>query len=177
MTKREKVVAFAYTGWLFCDFSDVHKYIEEKAGRPILTHEVPSTRDELQQDIHEDFIAMCKGDMEEKLSADEYQRRAMRTCNIPHQSERDMLNHAVLGLASEAGEVAGIFQKEYQGHTIDPEHLKRELGDCLWMIAEACESRGWTLSEVMQANLDKLQERYPDGFDPNKSLHRKEGDV
>lgn len=107
----------------------------------------------------------------------EYQAQAMRTCNIPHGNEEDMLLHAVFGLCSEAGEVAGIFQKEYQGHAADPEHLKKELGDCLWMIAEACTAMEWTLDEVMQANIDKLRARYPDGFDPEKSLHRREDDV
>lgn len=103
-----------------------------------------------------------------------YQQLAMRTCNIPYDQKQDMMMHAVLGLTSEAGEVAGIFQKKYQGHTVDPEHLKEELGDCLWMIAEACTALGVNLQEVMQANIVKLKKRYPDGFDPQRSLHREE---
>ena len=45
------------------------------------------------------------------------------------------------------------------------------------MIAEACTALDVTLEEVMRMNIDKLKERYPEGFDPEKSLHRKEGDV
>ena len=78
---------------------------------------------------------------------------------------------------SEAGEAAGILQKEYQGHTFDPEHMKKELGDCLWMIVEACDMLGFTLSDVMQTNIDKLKARYPEGFDAEHSLHRKAGDI
>ena len=40
MTKQEKIVVSAYTGVLMCDFKDVHKYIEEKMGRPVFTHEL-----------------------------------------------------------------------------------------------------------------------------------------
>lgn len=84
---------------------------------------------------------------------------------------------AVFGLTSEAGEVAGILQKVYQGHEFDKDHIKKELGDCLWMIAEACESLGFYMEDVMQTNIDKLKARYPEGFSADRSLHRAEGDV
>lgn len=111
------------------------------------------------------------------MTPKEYQRLAMRTCNIPYSQKKDMIRHAVFGLASEAGEVSGIFQKEYQGHTVDAEHVKKELGDCLWMIAELCTALDFNLEDVMQTNIDKLKKRYPDGFDSEKSLHRKTGDI
>lgn len=111
------------------------------------------------------------------MSPNEYQKLAMRTCSIPYEQKRDMLMHAVLGLASEAGEVAGIFQKKYQGHKVDPEHLEKELGDCLWMIAEACTALDWSMEDVMRLNIEKLRARYPDGFDTSHSLHRKPGDI
>lgn len=56
------------------------------------------------------------------------------------------------------------------------EHLKEELGDCLWMIAEACVALDITLRSVMEANIEKLWERYPNGFDPERSLNRKSSD-
>ena len=111
------------------------------------------------------------------MSPNEYQQLAMRTCSIPNEQKRDMLMHAVLGLASEAGEVAGIFQKKYQGHPVDPEHLEKELGDCLWMIAEACTALDWNMEDVMRLNIEKLRARYPDGFDADHSLHRQPGDI
>lgn len=110
------------------------------------------------------------------MTPNEYQAAAMRTCSIPANSYGKLM-HAVFGLASEAGEVSGIFQKEYQGHVFEAQHLKKELGDCLWMIAEACDAMGWNLEEVMEANIAKLKERYPNGFDPEHSLHRKPGDI
>lgn len=111
------------------------------------------------------------------MTPNEYQKLAMRTCGIPYDDKVSMIRHAVFGLASEAGEVCGIFQKEYQGHKVDQDHLAKELGDCLWMIAEACQASGMELEDVMIANIEKLKERYPDGFDSFHSLNRKEGDI
>lgn len=111
------------------------------------------------------------------LEPNDYQQLAMRTCGIPYDDKKNMLMHSVLGLTSEAGELAGIFQKEYQGHEVDSEHIKKELGDCLWMIAECCTAMGFTMEDVMRTNIEKLMARYPEGFDPEKSLHRKEGDI
>ena len=110
------------------------------------------------------------------MTGNEYQKLAMRTCNV-NDNKVNMLRHGVFGLASEAGEVAGLLQKVYQGHEFDDEHMKKELGDCMWMIAEICTAFDFSLDDVMQTNIDKLKARYPDGFDPDKSLHRKDGDV
>lgn len=111
------------------------------------------------------------------MNMNDYQVAAMRTCNIPYDRKDDMLRHAVFGLASEAGEFAGIFQKEYQGHPVDREHAKKELGDALWMVAEACTALGFTMSEVAEANIAKLKARFPDGFSVERSLNRAKGDI
>ena len=110
------------------------------------------------------------------MTMNESQQAAARTIN-PALYPEQQLRHALHGMAAEVGEVHGLFQKEYQLHPFAPEHLKKELGDVLWMVAEACTAMNWTLEEVAKANLSKLRDRYPDGFDAEKSLHRKEGDV
>lgn len=110
------------------------------------------------------------------MEANEYQRLANRTCSIT-EDKKAMLQHAVLGLNSEAGEVAGIYQKEFQGHPVDTNRVIKELGDCLWMIAEAATALGISLSYIMEDNIAKLKARYPEGFDPERSLHRAPGDI
>lgn len=110
------------------------------------------------------------------MTGGEYQTLAMRTCAVKPDKDK-MLMHAVFGLAAEAGEVAGILQKQYQGHTVDANHLLKELGDCLWMIAEACEALDYSMDECMMLNIVKLRARYPDGFDAEHSLHRAENDI
>ena len=77
-------------------------------------------------------------------------------------------------MASEVGEIHGIYQKCYQGHSINDGDLKLELGDLLWFIAEFCTVNYWDLEEVMQMNIDKLKKRYPEGFSEEKSINRTE---
>ena len=64
MTKQERIIVSAYTGYLMCDFNDVHKYMEEKMGRPLWTHELafPEVQDEIRELIKEDFLALCRSD-------------------------------------------------------------------------------------------------------------------
>lgn len=110
------------------------------------------------------------------LLANEYQRLAARTINTD-LSTGQVRNHALHGMVGEIGEIHSLYQKAYQGHDITDEHLMKELGDLLWFIAEYCSANGWNLGDVMMLNINKLIERYPDGFDADKSLHRRKGDV
>lgn len=69
---------------------------------------------------------------------------------------------ALFGFLSEAGEVAGVFQKVIRGdYDMDTAtaKLKKELGDCLWGIATIAFDNGWDLSDVASDNLQKLAER------------------
>lgn len=71
-------------------------------------------------------------------------------------------NHAVVGLAGEAGELASLVQKWlYYGKRFEREHALEELGDCLWYVALACTALGAEMADVMAANIDKLLTRYP----------------
>lgn len=111
------------------------------------------------------------------MTANEYQQDALRTAN--KQLDMDaLLLDGVLGLNGEAGECADIMKKHlYQGHSLDKVHLMKELGDCAWYLAIAAHALGYTLNEVFEANVHKLQERYPEGFDEFRSRNRRVGDV
>ena len=111
------------------------------------------------------------------MHMNDYQKAAMRTCNIPYSQKVDMLRHGIFCLASEAGEFAGIFQKEYQGHPVCLEHAKRELGDVMWAVAEICTALGFDMSDVAQTNIAKLKARFPDGFCAERSINRAKGDI
>lgn len=110
------------------------------------------------------------------MTPNEYQKLAARTIN-PKLTPAGQERHALYGMCGEIGELQSLYQKEYQGHKFDGLHAKKELGDLLWFVAEYCTAMGWSLEDVMTANIKKLQERYPDGFDNWHSLHRKEGDI
>ena len=102
---------------------------------------------------------------------DEYQRAAMRTQG--EHSLRDRLAMAGLGLTGEAGEVADHLKKHlYQGHALDEQELKQELGDVLWYVALLLDTTGLTLTEILDANIEKLTLRYPDGFSTEASRGR-----
>lgn len=106
----------------------------------------------------------------------EYQKLAGRTINT-ELSTTECEYHALHGMSGEIGEIHSIYQKKYQGHDFTTNHLMKELGDLLWFVAEYCTAKGWALEEVAKLNIDKLVERYPDGFSVDNSLHRKEGDI
>ena len=82
--------------------------------------------------------------------------------------------HALHGMASELGEIHSIYQHTFQGEQLNKLHVQKELGDLLWFIAEYCTSQEWSLESIMQMNIDKLQKRYPNGFEAKKSIERKE---
>lgn len=110
------------------------------------------------------------------MTGNAYQSLAARTIKEGMSKEK-MEHHALHGIIGEIGELHSLYQKEFQGHKFDPNHAKKELGDLMWFIAEYCTAMGWELEDVMFDNIAKLKERYPDGFEAERSLHRKAGDI
>ena len=97
-------------------------------------------------------------------------------CNVPQ------LLTAALGLAAESGEFTEVVKKIiFQGKPYNEDnvfHMKRELGDICWYLAQACMALDTTFDEVMEMNVEKLKARYPGGeFDVHKSENRVEGDL
>ena len=89
---------------------------------------------------------------------------------------------AALGLTAESGEFTEIVKKIIlQGKPYNEDnvfHMKRELGDICWYIAQACMALDTTFDEIIEMNVEKLQARYPGGsFDVHKSENRKDGDL
>ena len=89
---------------------------------------------------------------------------------------------AALGMSAEAGEFTEVVKKIIlQGKPYTEEnvfHMKRELGDICWYIAQACMALDTNFREIMEMNYEKLSARYPEGaFDVYRSENRKEGDL
>jgi NTP pyrophosphatase (non-canonical NTP hydrolase) len=96
--------------------------------------------------------------------------------DVPH------LLTAAFGLSAEAGEFTEVVKKVFlQGKSYNEEtvfHLKRELGDICWYLAQACMALDTSFEEVLQMNYEKLSARYPEGaFDVYRSENRVEGDL
>ena len=89
---------------------------------------------------------------------------------------------AALGLSAEAGEFTEVVKKIiFQGKPYNEDnvfHMKRELGDICWYLAQAFMALDTNFDEILDMNIEKLSARYPDGaFNEYYSENRKEGGV
>jgi len=109
-----------------------------------------------------------------KIGFSEYQKLAVGTANMRETYTNKLLNWT-LGLATETGEIAEVIKHwAFHHHPLDVEHIEEELGDLIWYISQMCETLGLDLQDVADKNLLKLAERYPHGFQSEKSINRKE---
>lgn len=108
------------------------------------------------------------------MQINEYQKLAMTTLN-PALDKKEILINGVMGLCGESGEAIDIVKKWLaQGHELDRDALAKELGDIAWYLAETAYALGIPLEDIFRANIDKLRQRYPEGFDSTRSRERRE---
>jgi len=105
-----------------------------------------------------------------------------RIRDLEETSEMHRLLTAAVGMSAEGGEFLEIVKKMiFQGKPYNEDnvrHLKIELGDILWYVAQACMALDISLDEITDMNIDKLSKRFPDGhFSEYYSENRKEGDL
>lgn len=111
------------------------------------------------------------------MNATEYQQLAARTL-IPKPdfevTDTDiMIAWNAIGLAGEAGEINELVKKGvFHQHGLDREKMAKELGDCMWYIAALCTKLDLDLGEIMAANIEKLKQRYPEGYSSEASKAR-----
>lgn len=96
------------------------------------------------------------------MEFNDYQTEAAKTAIYTDR------NYPVLGLAEEAGEVAGIVAKAVRDNQGKLTHeqinrLSKELGDVLWMVAMVAYEHGISLQEVAKLNVNKLRDRQKRG--------------
>jgi NTP pyrophosphatase (non-canonical NTP hydrolase) len=96
-------------------------------------------------------------------------------------TEFSQLLTASIGMQAESGEFSEVIKKIiFQGKEFNEQerfHLMRELGDVLWYWVQGCTALGYTPQQVMEENINKLEKRYPNGFEVTRSEVRKEGDI
>ena len=113
--------------------------------------------------------------------------RLQGTVSVKGQQRTEELQVArlltsVIGMMAESGEFAEVvkkkvFQADTQFTNDEIFHMKRELGDVLWYWVQGCIALGFTPDEVMDENINKLEKRYPNGFEVIRSEVRAEGDI
>lgn len=135
------------------------------------------------------------------MTLNEYQRLALRTenrnniccgsdafqralkayridCNEYGNTFICRLLEGTMGLSGESGEVLDIIKKYlFQGHDLDRRHIARELGDVAWYLSLAADAIGYSLEDICTMNIQKLWNRYPEGFEIEKSVNREKTDI
>jgi NTP pyrophosphatase (non-canonical NTP hydrolase) len=109
-----------------------------------------------------------------KMTLNEYQEKAMKTC----MPSCDNFSYMMLNLVGEVGELASKIAKMQRSGwmnfskdgDIEPQmsfaewvdfsdELMKEAGDILWQLTGLCKVMGWTLEDVAKGNLEKLASR------------------
>ena len=89
---------------------------------------------------------------------DTYQKAAMA-----YRMSSANKQYAFLNLAAEAGEVMSLEAKRIRDLNYDSDGFKaslaKELGDVMWMVAAIATDHNLYMSDICQANLQKLEDR------------------
>ena len=106
----------------------------------------------------------------------------LNSLELENDCNTSQLLTSAFGLSAEAGEFTEVVKKiVFQGKPYNEEnvfHLKRELGDICWYLAQALMALDTDFNEILDMNVEKLSARYPEGsFDVYQSENRKEGDL
>jgi NTP pyrophosphatase (non-canonical NTP hydrolase) len=106
----------------------------------------------------------------------DYQVLARRTSKFKvGESLRENVLMAALGLSGEVGELNDRIKKMfYHQHPTSRADIEDELGDILWYLSEMCSALSFNLQVIAYRNIEKLEKRYPDGFDSERSINRGE---
>jgi len=94
---------------------------------------------------------------------EEYQKLCKNTAKKFDNKTHEILTWG-LGIAGEAGDVAGCIKKTFSHDNDQTPGIKENLGDTIWYIAMICNYFGWSLQDILADNFKKLKKRYPTGF-------------
>ena len=93
----------------------------------------------------------------------QYQEDCKRTVRVFDSKNEEIMTWG-LGIAGEAGDVAGCIKKIIAHKNDQREGVKENLGDTLWYIAMIANFYGWDIEDLFTENMGKLKKRFPDGF-------------
>lgn len=123
--------------------------------------------------LYDAEVYEIRNETTESMAVNDYQKQAMVTLN-PKLSRQEILINGVMGLCGESGEAIELVKKHlFHGHPLEREALKKELGDIAWYLAETAYALELSLEEILSANIEKLKQRYPEGFSVRESINRK----
>ena len=97
------------------------------------------------------------------MKLNEYQKLCKKTAKKFNSKEKEILTWG-LGIAGEAGDVAGCIKKTFSHGDNQKNGIRENLGDTMWYVAMICDFFGWKLDDIMNENIEKLKKRHPKGF-------------
>ena len=93
----------------------------------------------------------------------EYQKFCKKTAKKFDDKDKEILTWG-LGIAGEAGDVAGCIKKTFSHGDDQKNGIRENLGDTMWYITMICNFFGWNIEDVLEDNIKKLEKRHPNGF-------------
>lgn len=109
------------------------------------------------------------------MELEEYQKLCKRTAKKFDDKDKEILTWG-LGIAGEAGDVAGCIKKIFSHNDDQKNGVRENLGDTMWYVAMICDFFGWDLNDILKENITKLRKRYPGGFSEKSARKDKRKD-
>jgi NTP pyrophosphatase (non-canonical NTP hydrolase) len=98
------------------------------------------------------------------LRLKEYQKLVIKTAKGNYQNKNDEIANWGLGVAGEAGDLAGCIKKTIYHKNDQTQGIRENVGDAMWYLAMICNFYGWDFEEILAENIEKLNKRYQKGF-------------
>ena len=135
----------------------------------------------MQQNLLDEYTAFVDKVTSEASKSSDKMRERINYLNSK-DIEMSRLLTAGIGLSGEVGEFNEIIKKiMFQGKTFDVvvhEHMRRELGDIMWYVAQACLALKVDLVDIINGNKEKLLKRFPQKqFNEKFDAYRNKGDI
>lgn len=99
------------------------------------------------------------------MDTQRYQAHVKRLFVKPVGDQTGQALHAAVGASTEAGELLDQMKKHWiYGKPLALDNVVEECGDILFYITAMLSVYGYTLDEAAEANIIKLEKRYPKGY-------------
>ena len=106
------------------------------------------------------------------MNLSQYQKFCQTTALPQDDRDKEIMTWG-LGIAGEAGDVAGCIKKTIGHKDSQIEGIRENLGDTLWYIAMICNFYGWKLDDILKENVNKLSKRYSKGLNFKAAAKRR----
>lgn len=106
------------------------------------------------------------------MNLKEYMIECERTCpNLESDFNNEL--HMAIGASTEAGELLDAYKKTFAyGSELDSVNVGEEIADIFWYLINLCRIKGIDPEEIMDTNIKKLKQRYPNKFSKENAENR-----